>query len=56
MPRVNIVGDGAGGLSAALFLAKYGHDVNVFGVVAALDILAREKGKDVQDWDTPPKD
>lgn len=26
------------------------------GAVAALDILAREEGKDVQDWDTPPKD
>lgn len=26
------------------------------GAVAALDILARESGKDVQDWDTPPKD
>jgi thioredoxin reductase (NADPH) len=26
------------------------------GAVAALDILAREKGKDVQDWDTPPKE
>lgn len=26
------------------------------GAVAALDILAREAGKDVQDWDTPPKD
>ena len=26
------------------------------GAVAALDILAREKGSDVQDWDTPPKD
>ena len=25
------------------------------GAVAALDILAREEGKDVQDWDTPPK-
>jgi thioredoxin reductase (NADPH) len=24
------------------------------GAVAALDILAREAGKDVQDWDTPP--
>lgn len=26
------------------------------GAVAALDILAREEGKDVQDWDTPPKE
>ena len=26
------------------------------GAVAALDILAREAGKDVQDWDTPPKE
>lgn len=26
------------------------------GAVAALDILAREAGEDVQDWDTPPKD
>lgn len=26
------------------------------GAVAALDILARESGTDVQDWDTPPKD
>lgn len=26
------------------------------GAVAALDILARESGKDVQDWDTPPKE
>jgi thioredoxin reductase len=26
------------------------------GAVAALDILAREEGKDVQDWDGPPKD
>ena len=26
------------------------------GAVAALDILAREEGKDVQDWDTPPDD
>ncbi len=25
------------------------------GAKAALDILAREAGKDVQDWDTPPK-
>lgn len=25
------------------------------GAVAALDILAREEGSDVQDWDTPPK-
>ena len=31
MARVNIVGDGPGGLSAALFLAKNGHDVKVFG-------------------------
>lgn len=26
------------------------------GAKAALDILSREAGKDVQDWDTPPKD
>ena len=26
------------------------------GAIAALDILAREEGKDIQDWDTPPKD
>ena len=26
------------------------------GAAAALDILAREEGKDVQDWDSPPKD
>ena len=26
------------------------------GAVAALDILAAEEGKDVQDWDTPPKE
>ena len=26
------------------------------GAAAALDILAREAGKDVQDWDTPPKE
>ncbi|MDH4308902.1 MAG: FAD-dependent oxidoreductase [Acidimicrobiia bacterium] len=26
------------------------------GAVAALDILAREAGKDVQDWDSPPKE
>jgi len=26
------------------------------GAAAALDILAREAGEDVQDWDTPPKD
>jgi len=25
------------------------------GAVAALDILARERGSDVQDWDSPPK-
>lgn len=31
MARVIIVGDGPGGLSAALFLAKNGHDVTVFG-------------------------
>ncbi len=31
MARVTIVGDGPGGLSAALFLAKNGHDVKVFG-------------------------
>ena len=26
------------------------------GAAAALDILARIEGKDIQDWDTPPKD
>lgn len=26
------------------------------GAVAALDILAKEAGKDVHDWDTPPKE
>ncbi len=26
------------------------------GATAALDILAREAGKDVQDWDSPPED
>lgn len=26
------------------------------GAVAALDILAREAGEDIQDWDTPPKE
>lgn len=26
------------------------------GAIAALDVLAREVGKDVQDWDTPPKE
>ena len=26
------------------------------GAVAALDILAREEGKDIQDWDTPSKE
>ena len=26
------------------------------GAKAALDILSREAGKDIQDWDTPPKD
>jgi thioredoxin reductase (NADPH) len=26
------------------------------GAVAALDILAREEGRDIQDWDTPPKE
>lgn len=31
MARVNIVGDGPGGLSAALFLAKNGHEVRVYG-------------------------
>lgn len=32
MARVIIVGDGPGGLSAALFLAKNGNDVRVFGL------------------------
>jgi hypothetical protein len=26
------------------------------GAKAALDILSRAAGKDVQDWDSPPKD
>jgi hypothetical protein len=26
------------------------------GARAALDILSREAGKDVRDWDSPPKD
>lgn len=26
------------------------------GAAAALDILSREAGKDIHDWDTPPKD
>ena len=26
------------------------------GAAAALDILSREAGKDVQDWDSPPKE
>lgn len=26
------------------------------GAVAAVDIMARETGKDVQDWDSPPKE
>ena len=26
------------------------------GAIAALDILSREQGKDVQDWDSPPKE
>lgn len=31
MSRIAIVGDGPGGLSAALFLAKNGHDTTVYG-------------------------
>lgn len=31
MARIVIVGDGPGGLSAAVFLARGGHDVTVFG-------------------------
>jgi thioredoxin reductase len=31
MPHTIVIGDGPGGLSAALFLAKRGHDVVVFG-------------------------
>lgn len=95
MPDVIVIGDGPGGLSAALFLAKNGSDVVVFGqnntamnwallrnylgipeiagtefqkvaraqaiisagdgAAAAIDILSREKGDDVVDWDEPPK-
>ena len=32
MARVAVVGDGPGGLSAALFLARGGHEVSVFGM------------------------
>lgn len=32
MARVIIIGDGPGGLSAALFLARGGHEVEVFGL------------------------
>ena len=32
MARIIIVGDGPGGLSAALFLAKADQDVTVFGM------------------------
>lgn len=32
MARVIVIGDGPGGLSAALFLAKNGHEVTVFGI------------------------
>ena len=31
MATIAIIGDGPGGLSAALFLAKAGHDTHVFG-------------------------
>ena len=31
MATISIIGDGPGGLSAALFLAKNGHEVTVFG-------------------------
>ena len=32
MASIGIIGDGPGGLSAGLFLAKYGHEVVVYGV------------------------
>ena len=33
-----------------------GLETDPSGATAALDILAREAGKDVQDWDTPPNE
>jgi hypothetical protein len=64
MTRVGIVGDGPGGLSAALFPGKRSVRRTPSraiisagaGAVAAVDIFARENGKVVQDWDTPSKE
>lgn len=48
-PRVYVVGRGARpGRSQAIISAGD-------GARAALHILSREAGKDIQDWDTPPK-
>ena len=49
-PRVYVIGRSARpGRSQAIISAGD-------GAKAALDILSREAGKDVHDWDTPPKD
>ena len=50
MASIAVIGDGPAGLSAALFLARNGHAGA--GAIAALDILAREAGSDVHDWDS----
>jgi thioredoxin reductase len=48
-PRVYVIGRSARpGRSQAIISAGD-------GARAALDILSREAGKDVHDWDTPPK-